>query len=204
MHPWAVLCCADSVYRCFHVSLAKCLLSTEHVNDQPRWTASLPQRAACECSCWDKTGDRQKTDKEEKSGVCQEKEARWWRVNHWMLFLLHHMSESYWCMLTCRSGFVQHIPQKYISTASHWYSHTVTTYLSVQKPSISKSMDLNCVYYDNIAQALYEYTILPPVLHAWVSDCFMTKGDKVIPILVKPFKWHCGHLSHYVVRSCEL
>lgn len=39
-----------SVHEIFHVSPDKHLLSVEHVNDHPRWSASLPLKAACDGS----------------------------------------------------------------------------------------------------------------------------------------------------------
>lgn len=48
MQPRVMLCIQRTGF--FHVSPAKHLLSVEHVNDHPRWTASLPLKAACDGS----------------------------------------------------------------------------------------------------------------------------------------------------------
>lgn len=71
MYPWVLLWI--QCVRCFHVSPARRSLSAEHVNDHPRWTASLPLRAACDCSKWER-GRGQKTDRKERQSVaCQGK-----------------------------------------------------------------------------------------------------------------------------------
>lgn len=64
MHPRVMLCIQRTAF--FHVSPAKHLLSVEHVNDHPRWTASLPLKAACDGSERERMTDRQ-TDRQKKN-----------------------------------------------------------------------------------------------------------------------------------------
>lgn len=71
MHPRVMLCIQRTGF--FHVSPAKHLLSVEHVNDHPRWTASLPLKAACDGSEWGRMMGRQ-TDRQNRKN---KRETKW-------------------------------------------------------------------------------------------------------------------------------
>lgn len=80
MHPRVMLWI--QCIRRFYVSHAKHLFSVERVNDHPRWTASLPLTAACDCSKWEAVTGRQTKvkvrDRERESSACED-------IFHWKI-----------------------------------------------------------------------------------------------------------------------